>query len=76
VCLYIYFPSMLFRIYWYPTKVLYSTFHTAIEMYIAPPNYFYLNTLVTAVYIMQVSVDVDTHGKIHWIHAAPCELTI
>jgi len=48
--------SILFRIYWFPTKILYSTFHTVIELYDSPPNYFYLNITVFAIYWMQVGL--------------------
>lgn len=49
------FRSILCRIYWYPTKVMYSTIHTVTEAYPGAPIYLYLNTMIIAVYAMQVS---------------------
>ena len=48
------FHSVLFRLYWFPTKVLYSTIHVSVVVYPGGPFYLPFNLMLLALFGMQV----------------------
>lgn len=45
---------VLFRLYWFPTKVIYSSMHVSVIIHPAGPGYLPFNIMLVALYIMQV----------------------
>ena len=50
--------SILFRLYWFVTKVIYSSMHVSVVVYPGGPFYLPFNVMLVALYAMQVQVRV------------------
>ena len=48
------FYRVLFRLYWYPTKVLYSSAYISVKVVENGPFYFSFNVMLIALFTMQV----------------------
>lgn len=46
--------SVLFRLYWYPTKAIYSAMHVSVQIYPNGPFYLLFIPMLWALYAMQV----------------------
>ena len=49
------YHSILFRLYWYPTKAIYSAMHVSVKVFPNGPFYLFFVPMLWGLYAMQVS---------------------